>query len=974
MWPYFLTEDQIKKKIILLLTEYLKENYSMIYPKKYIYLKDVNSCIPQFSYNSEEIKIFNNIPNYRYFFHEMPIIQYVIIKKEIYGKNKNVLIVMNRETPLISDCFIITRPIISINPKKLIDNHCKIELSENPNISIEINDINFLMWESLDFIIKNIERYKNKEKLEDKHLVEIIFNEIIEEKKEAIYILKKILLNRDLFLNIYENKLLKKLKARINAYLKKYIPTPLQDIIDKSIDAKDFNELWKLLLIISYIKQFNPKQKNYITIFNYINSKTNLINEFEVDSEISPLFENINLSSTIYDGFIKAIVNVYLENNTKDKKTIEQFFNFPNIIKIIEDNINLRIKDPTGKNLLFFPRLESLTSSIWYKVSEIWLSSDFLTLYLITCFLSSFEKDGTFKLTDSNSFKYKIGTHFKSIDNFKKNIFFRIGDPNSEYVIKLNFLKYLNKCLYYSNLLDKENIPILKANINDDLEWKYIFEKFYIALIFSLEGFIETSLQFFSGGIIENYTPFLENHVMRRIEEIDKLFKEYLMNHYKNWVANVNDASTPLNVVNAFKRLLIPNMYSNPDTFFLILFIDCCHLGIWNYLKQKILNDFPLLNVNSHIGYSILPTSTSYARRALFSGLYPKSQNKSINEFGKFLNLLGRGYKRITPASLNDHFITHCENMFDFKRAITRIKKPIIHFHITIFNFSDVISHALSQSFLKSIIDSLYNSKIRPLIELVMAEKPKINIFFATDHGNSRCTEEFNWNQSDFNNYWDKRISSSFIKRSTRYFVSFINNNNLSASNIIYVESSEAEDWGLKKEEWSSTRKQNEPSNYYFANNFINFRKTPTNIHSHDNFGHGGSTMNEFIIPFAILGKKDIGDKEFNWDLEIKAKIKKHSTDEIIFKIKIINKSNKDIIFEKGHIVTSFIHHKFHIFEKAKNIIPKNPRSNTIIIDDIIFPKRYLGNYADFFFTFYQDEKYEKSKNFPFISKEKLFT
>ena len=973
MWPYFLTEDQIKKKIILLLTEYLKENYSMIYPKKYIYLKDVSSCIPQFSYNSEEIKIFNDIPNYRYFFHEMPIVQYVIIKKEVYGKNNNVLIVMNRETSLISDCFIITRPIISINPKKLIDNYCKIELSEDPNISIEINDINFLMWDSLEFIIKNIERYKNKEKLEDKHLIEIVFNEIIEEKEEAIYILKKILLNRDLFLDIYENQLLRKLKARIGAFLKKYIPTPLQDIIDKSIKAKDFDELWKLLLMISYIKQFNPKQKNYITIFKYINRKTNLINEFDVDREIFPLFEIIRQSGTIYDGFIEAIVKVYLNNNTNDKKTIEHFFNFPNIIKKIEDNINLHIKDSTGNYLLFFPRLRSITSAIWYKVSEIWLSSKFLTLYLNTCFLSFFEKDGTFKITDSNSFKNKIGTHFKSKDNFKKNIFFRIGDSSSEYVIKLNFLKYLIRCLFYSNLFVKEIIPILKANINDDLEWKYIFKKFYIPLIFSLEGFIETSLQFFSGKIIENYTPFLENHVIKEIEEIDKLFKDYLMNHYKNWVSNVNDASTPLNVVNAFKRLLIPKMYSNRDTFFLILFIDCCHLGIWNYLKQKILNDFPLLNVNSHIGYSILPTSTSYARRALFSGLYPKNQRLSKNEFENFLNQMGRGYKRITPTSLNDHFITHCENMFDFKRAITRIKNPIIHFQVSIFNFSDVISHALSQSFLKSIISSLYYSKIRPLIELVMAEKPKINIFFATDHGNSRCTEEFDWIQSDFNNYWDKRFRSSFIKRGTRYFVSFINNINVRSSNIINVESSEAEDWGLKKEEWSSTQNQNEPSHYYFANNFINFRKTPTSTHSHDNFGHGGSTMNEFIIPFAILSRKDIGEKEFNWNFEIKAKIKKHSTDEIKFKIKLINKSNKDIVFEKGHIVTSFIHHKFHIFEKVKNIIPKNPESNTIIIDDIIFPKRYLGNYADFFFTFYQDEKYEKSTNYPFKSKEKLF-
>lgn len=973
MWPYFLTEDQIKKKIILLLTEYLKENYSMICPKKYIYVKDVNSCIPQFKYNSEEIKIFDNISNYRYFFHEMPIIQYVIIKKEVCGKNKNVLIVMNRETPLITDCFIITRPIISINPKKLIDNYCKIILAEDPNISIEINDIGFLMWDSLDFIVNNIERYKHKEKLEDKHLIEIIFNEIIKEKEEAIYILKKILLNQDLFLDIYKNQLLRKLKVRINDYVQKYIPTPLQDIIYKSIDAKDFDELWKLLLIISYIKQFNPKQKYYITIFNYINSKTNLINDYDVESEISPLFEKIKLSGTIYDGFIEEIVNVYLDNNTNDKKTIEQFFNFPSIIKIIEDNIHLHIKDPTGNYLLFFPRLKSITSSIWYKVSEIWLSSSFLTLYLDTCFLSFFEKDGTFKLTDSISFKNIIGTHFKSTDNFKKNIFFRIGDRNSEYVIKLSFLKHLIKCQFYSNLLVKE-IPILKANINDDLEWKYIFEKFYIPLIFSLEEFIETSLQFFSGRIIKNYTPFLENHVMRNLEEIDKLFKEYLMNHYKNWVANVNDTSTPLNVVNAFKRLLIPNMHSNPNTFFLILFIDCCHLGIWNYLKQKILNDFPLLKVNSHIGYSILPTSTSYARRALFSGLYPKKQNTSKDEFEKFLNLLGRGYKRITPASLNDHFITHCENMFDFKRAITCIKKPIIHFHVSIFNFSDVISHALSQSFLKSIIDSLYNSKIRPLIELVMAEKPKINIFFATDHGNSRCTEEFDWNQPEFNSYWDRRFSSSFSKKNTRYFISFINNNNLKSSNIIHVESSAAEDWGLKKGEWNSVLKQNKPSYYYFADNFINFRKTPTNTHSHNNFGHGGSTMNEFIIPFAILSKKDLGDKEFDWKFEIKAKIKKHSTNEIKFKIRIINKSNKDIIFDKGHIVTSFIHHKFHIFENAKNIIPKNPGSNTFIIDDIIFPKRYLGRYADFFFTFYQDEKYEKLKNFPFISKEKLFS
>ena len=174
MWPYILTEEQIKNKIISVCTEYLKERESTISPKKYIYLLDNKSCIPHFRYNNEEISIFNDTQKYRYFFHENLMVQYTVIKKEISKQKKNALIVMDRKDLLLTES--LSASIHRIEPKKLIDNCCKLELFEFTNLSSDINDISFLMWESIDFIVENIMRYKDRDKLEDKHLIEIVFN------------------------------------------------------------------------------------------------------------------------------------------------------------------------------------------------------------------------------------------------------------------------------------------------------------------------------------------------------------------------------------------------------------------------------------------------------------------------------------------------------------------------------------------------------------------------------------------------------------------------------------------------------------------------------------------------------------------------------------------------------------------------------------------------------------------------------
>ncbi len=425
------------------------------------------------------------------------------------------------------------------------------------------------------------------------------------------------------------------------------------------------------------------------------------------------------------------------------------------------------------------------------------------------------------------------------------------------------------------------------------------------------------------------------------------------MNNYTKWVVSVHNPSTPLNVVNVFKRLLIPHIGKH-NSYVLILFIDCCHLGIWEFLKQKILNDFPNLEINTKIGYSILPTSTSFARRALFSGQYPRDQGRP-NELRDFTRLLGRSYSSIPISILNKLFITHCENMFDFQQNIQSIKNPINQFQVSIFNFSDEISHAFSQSFLKSLVSSLYNLKIRPLIELVLKIKPNLVIFFATDHGNSRCTEEYDWRNSVFNRYWDKENKKYFMKRNPRLYISSILPEALNCENknILHINKEETVTWGLKD------------NHYFLANNFTNFQNTPSNNFNLPNFGHGGITMNEFIIPFALITKTEKKNNKFNWNLLVSTRLEKIDAG-IKFYIKITNQSNKEIIFNKGHLITNFLHHKFLLYEKDRNLLSNKEENNTLIIEDIVFPKKLLGKKAHFYFTFYQDEKLERSNNFYF--------
>ncbi len=943
-----------KEKIIPILIEFVKKIPFDINSRKYIILEDRSFCIPKWPQSDYKFKIFKDMSRYIPIFHYNPIERYIKIKEEIYHKENNVLIITDKIRLLKSFPY----QSIKISPKILLDFYFSKKFNNTIEFPEEINEFSFLIWDSVEFIEKYHMRYKNK--IGNNGFIEILFKELIEINEEAIFILKKLLFNSNLFFKIFGNNHLERLKIRIQNYLNYYFPKSFKNLIEKEIILKDFRELFLFLIITSYIKQFNKNLDNIKQAFEYINNKISLIQKLDYSSDIQPIFVDIQIISNYGDILIDFASELILTKNEINIKIIARDFNFKKIIKTIEGKIDLFEQNPSTGSFIFFPQIKNekeLIKKLFFVIPRFWISYNFLEYYIVNALNFIFNKPSFKNL--SKQINLYLARNNKSIDFFKENVFYKLGDFSSEYRIKLNFLENFFEIISYLYYLNKDVFPNIESIKNDDIKWKKIFQKYIIPLNESLEGFIENSLQFIPSiaNHIENYTSQLERKVFTILKRINDYFKEYLCKNYKKWVKNVKYKSTPINVVNAFNRLFIPNYKSKGDIFYLVLFIDCCHLNIWNILEQQILIDFPNFRIKTEVGFSILPTSTKYARVALFSGKYPKDCEDS-NELLMFLKQIGRTQYKKMPPKKNKHFITNCENMFDFKINIDNIKNTRDNFQISIFNFSDNISHTYSQNFLKTLISSIYNTKIRPLLELVNSKFKKIFIFFATDHGSSRCTEIFDWKDLFFNLYWehDKGDKNIFHKKGARTFISYkipVSFNELKTK-LICLKEEEPLAWGLPNIE------NGKEIVYFFANNYHNLKNTPMNKHNLENFGHGGSSMDEFIIPFAIIKKKENNYVEFDWNIEVESSIKQDSTikNKSIIKITINNNSNKNIIFKKGHFITNSIHYKIILKDKS-TIKSRNKRS----IKFRLLNKYYSQN-SSFYFTFYEDEKLEISPTY----------
>lgn len=333
--------------------------------------------------------------------------------------------------------------------------------------------------------------------------------------------------------------------------------------------------------------------------------------------------------------------------------------------------------------------------------------------------------------------------------------------------------------------------------------------------------------------------------------EANHAFCKYIKNNYIQWFSDIKKP-LPLISANLLIKKYFPLLKTEPKL--ALILIDNLRYDHWEAISKYFYNDF---NIETDLYLSILPTTTSYARNALFSGLMPSEIEKIFPEIWK--NDDDEGLKNLYEEDL---LKKQCSRLgitepFFFKKIIANQdgRNFLENIHNTlqkhkqgviIYNFIDILSHSQTESrtmrelantdeSYRSIVASWFEHS--PLYEIMkkLAEE-KYTLFVTTDHGSIRVEKPI------------KVIGERNLNTNLRY---------KQGRNMNY---NPKEVFELKDPSKAYLPKTMVTSSYIFAtqNDFFVY---PNNYSQHvgmyrNTFQHGGVSMDEMLIPFSILKAK----------------------------------------------------------------------------------------------------------------------
>ncbi len=335
--------------------------------------------------------------------------------------------------------------------------------------------------------------------------------------------------------------------------------------------------------------------------------------------------------------------------------------------------------------------------------------------------------------------------------------------------------------------------------------------------------------------------------------EANTLFSKFIENNYISWMKNFDAPATPVMSNQLMKKKILPVVDSSADPVFMVL-IDNLRYDQWRIIQPLIGEYFRMQDDDLYL--SILPTATQYARNAIFAGLMPSEiesrfPNLWLNdeeEGGKNLHeedFLNDTLKRFRKEYKSSYVkITNHNDGKDLVENIPNLMQN--KFNVIVYNFVDMLSHARTEmEMIRELADdeAAYRSltlswfEHSPLFEAIkrMAEK-KITLIITTDHGTIRVKEP------------TKIIGDRTVNTNLRYK----QGRNLNYDKKEVFEIKNPADAMLPRQHLSQTfvfAKQDKffayPNNY---NYYVTYYK--------NTLQHGGISLEEMIIPFAVLNTK----------------------------------------------------------------------------------------------------------------------